>query len=174
MARAERIAVFPGSFDPVTRGHLDVIARAAALFDRLVVAVLANPDKRPLLPEDERVALIEKETEALGNVSARTFRGLVVHLAEEIDARWIVRGVRSASDAAFELPMALSNRICGRREVETIFIPTRAEYEFISSRLVREIARGGGDLRPFVTPAVARALKKRLQASGYRLQDGRT
>ena len=160
MARAERIAVFPGSFDPVTRGHLDVIARAAALFDRLVVAVLVNPDKRPLLPEDERVALIAKETAALGNVEVRAFRGLVVHLAEEVGAGWIVRGIRSAADAAFELPMALSNRLCGRREVETVFIPTRAEHEFISSRLVREIAKGGGDLRPFVTPAVARALRR--------------
>lgn len=160
MARAERIAVFPGSFDPVTRGHLDVIARAAALFDRLIVAILVNPDKRPLLPEDERVALIAKETAALGNVEARAFRGLVVHLAEEVGAGWIVRGVRSAADAALELPMALSNRLCGRREVETLFIPTRGEYEFISSRLVREIAAGGGDLSPFVTPSVARALRR--------------
>jgi pantetheine-phosphate adenylyltransferase len=160
MARGERIALFPGSFDPVTRGHLDVIARAADLFDRLVVAVLVNPGKSPLLPEEERVALIARETAGLGNVEARAFRGLVVHLAEEVGARWIVRGLRSSEDAAFEIPMALSNRLCGRREVETVFIPTRAEYGFISSRLVREIAAGGGDLRPFVTPAVARALRR--------------
>jgi pantetheine-phosphate adenylyltransferase len=159
MSDRERIALFPGSFDPVTRGHLDVIARAAGLFDRLVVAVLMNPEKRPLLPEEDRVALIVREVRRLRNVEVRSFGGLVVDLAARIGAGWIVRGVRSADDLAFELPMALSNRLCGRRPVETLFLPARAEHGFISSRLVRDIAREGGDLDAFVTPAVARKLR---------------
>ena len=162
----KRIAVFPGSFDPVTRGHLDVIGRAAEIFDRLVVGVVGNPGKRPLLPAEDRVALIAREVRRLRNVEVRAFEGLAVHLAGEVGAGWIVRGLRSASDAAFELPMALSNRLCGRRRVETVLLPTRPELQFISSRLVREIAAEGGELDPFVTPSVARKLRSLFPPAG--------
>ncbi len=155
-----RIAVFPGSFDPVTLGHLDLIARGSELFDKLLVGVLVNPEKKPLLSEEERVALIQKEVPQNRNVEVRSFRGLVVHLAEEVGARWILRGLRSGADLPWELPLALSNRLCGRDVVETVLIPSRPEFQFISSRLVREIAQHGGELHPFVTPRVARVLRK--------------
>ncbi len=160
MARERRTAVYPGSFDPVTRGHLDLIERGAELFDRLVVAVLVNPEKDPLLTEEERVALIASETSGDRRIEVRSFRGLVVDLAEDVGAGWILRGIRSGDDLAGEVPMALSNRLCGRRRVETVFLPSRPELSFVSSRLVREIARGGGNLKPFVTPRVEKLLKK--------------
>src|SRR5688572_8297234 len=158
MAAEKRIAVYPGSFDPITRGHLDLIRRGARLFDRLVVAVLVNPEKKPLLSEEERVELIARETRGEPRVEVRAFRGLVADLAVEVGARWLLRGVRAAADLEFELPMAHSNHLLGDPGVETVFLPARPELAFISSRLVREIARSGGDLRPFVTPAVAKQL----------------
>jgi len=164
----KRIAVFPGSFDPVTRGHLDIVERGSELFDGLVVGVLVNPEKSPLLSEEERVALIRREVARNGKVKVVTFRGLLVQLAARVGARWILRGIRSGADLHWELPMALSNRLCGRTVVETVLLPSRPEFQFISSRLVREIGRHGGNLAPFVTPAVARALEKK-----FREMDGR-
>src|SRR5262249_55894533 len=105
MARERRIAVYAGSFDPVTRGHLDLIARGAELFDRLVVAVLVNPEKLPLLSEDERVALISAEVRGRRGVEVRAFQGLVVDLAVEVGARWLVRGIRAGADLDGEMPM---------------------------------------------------------------------
>lgn len=154
MAAQKRIGVYPGSFDPVTRGHLDIIARGADLFDRLVVGVLANPEKAPSLSPEERVELIRGEVKDDPRVEVRPFEGLVARLCDEVGARWILRGVRSEADLTTELPMALSNRLLGK--AETVFLPARAELAFISSRLVRDIARLGGDLSPFLTPRVAR------------------
>jgi pantetheine-phosphate adenylyltransferase len=162
MAKEERVAVYAGSFDPVTRGHLDIIERGVELFDRLVVAVLVNPEKEPLLPEPERISLLTKELQGEKRVEVRAFRGLVAALALSLKARWILRGLRSEADFSFELPMALSNRLAAGRTVETVFLPARAELAFISSRLVRDIARLGGDLAPFVTPGVAEALRRRV------------
>ena len=164
--RTERIAVYPGSFDPVTRGHLDLIRRGARLYDRLVVAVLVNPEKEPFLPEAERVELISREVRGESRVEVRAFRGLVAHLAAEVGAGWLLRGVRSAADLEFELPMAHSNHLLAEPGVETVFLPARPELAFISSRLVREIARSGGDLKPFVTPGVAKALMARVRGKG--------
>jgi pantetheine-phosphate adenylyltransferase len=163
MTAEKRIAVYPGSFDPLTRGHLDLIRRGARLFDRLVVAVLVNPEKEPFLTEAERVELIAREVRSEPRVEVRAFGGLVAHLAAEVGARWLLRGVRSASDLEFELPMAHSNHLLEEPGVETVFLPARPELAFISSRLVREIARSGGDLRPFVTPAVAKRLMARVR-----------
>jgi pantetheine-phosphate adenylyltransferase len=157
------IALYPGSFDPVTRGHLDLIARAARLFARLHVGVLENPSKAPLFSAAERVALIEAETRGLPNVEVVSFGGLAVDLAAKVGAGWIVRGLRSEADAAHELSMARSNRLCGAREIETVFIPAAAEVAFISSTLVREIAARGGKLAPFVPPAVEKALRDRAR-----------
>ncbi len=158
-SRSRRVAVFPGSFDPVTRGHLDVIARAAQLFDRVVVGVLDNPEKSSLLPASERLSLLSAEIEGLEGVSARTFSGLTVDFAAATGADWILRGLRSSADAGYELPMAHTNRLCGPAPVETIFIPTRPEFAFISSTLVRQIAAEGGTIAPLVTAPVERALR---------------
>ncbi len=158
-ASEEKVAVYAGSFDPVTRGHLDIIERAGRIFDRMVVAVAVNPTKSALFTSSERVDLLRDELAGCPRVDVQAFEGLVVRLAAKVGARWVVRGIRSETDAAQELPMAQSNRVCGETEIETVFIPSRPELAFISSRLVRDIARWGGDLRPFVTPGVARRLK---------------
>src|SRR5262245_59990766 len=163
MAAEKRIAVYPGSFDPLTRGHLDLIQRGARLVVRLVVAVLVNSAKEPLLPEAERVELVARETREESRVEVRAFHGLVAHLAAEVGARWLLRGVRAAADLEFELPMAHSNHLLGQPGVETVFLPARPELTFISSRLVREIARSGGDLKPFVTPGVVKQLKAKVR-----------
>ncbi|MEM7263066.1 MAG: pantetheine-phosphate adenylyltransferase [Planctomycetota bacterium] len=156
------VALVTGSFDPITRGHLDVIRRAAPLFRELHVAVISNPSKAPCFPAEQRVALIEAEVEDLGGVSVRSFSGLTVRLAAELGAGWIVRGLRSASDANSELPMAHSNLRCGEVPIETIFLPTSPSLSFISSGLVRQIAAEGGVLEPFVTPGVEAALRERF------------
>lgn len=163
-ARRARKALYPGSFDPVTRGHLDVLAKALELFDTVFVAVIENPQKTPLLSIEERIALLRREIGARASVRVLAFSGLTVDAAARVGARWIVRGLRSGADAAYELPMAYSNRVCGRTRIETIFIPSSPETSFISSSLVREIAARGGRLEEFVTPAVARALRGRVAA----------
>ena len=159
----ERVAIYPGTFDPPTRGHVDVIERGAKLFDRLVVALLVNSEKQPLLSQEERLALVRGETSRLKNVEVIVFRGLVTHLAQSHRAAWILRGLRSESDLAVELPMAHSNRVCGGAPIETLFLPTRPDLAFVSSRLVREIALGGGDLSPFVSERTAKALRAKLR-----------
>ncbi len=168
-----RHALYPGSFDPVTRGHLDVIERAARLFDRVSVAVIENPSKSPLFSAPERVELLEREIgrEIAGKlgkgraVEVFSFTGLAVEAAARAGAAWIVRGVRSEADAAYELPMARSNRLCGSREIETVFIPASPEVSFISSTLVREIAARRGKLSPFVTRGVEKALRGKFPGS---------
>lgn len=155
-------AIYPGSFDPVTRGHLDVIERARGLFDTLHIAVLSNPEKKSLFTPEERIELLRSETAGLagaGVLEFSSFEGLTARLAAEVEAGWIVRGLRSAADAAYELPMAHSNRRCGDAEIETVFLPAGAGTSFISSSLVREIAAGGGRLEAFVTPGVEAALR---------------
>lgn len=158
-----RHALYPGSFDPVTRGHLDVIERAARLFDRVVVAVIENPSKAPLFNTSERVALLREETAKLEGVEILAFSGLAVEAAASVNAAWIVRGLRSETDAAYELPMARSNRLCGSREIETVFLVASPEVSFISSTLVREIAARNGRLAAFVTPAVEEALRRKVR-----------
>ena len=157
----ERVAVYPGSFDPVTRGHLDVLARVRGLFDRVHVAVIENPSKTPLFSAAERVEMLRAETSALENVEVRSFDGLTVALVKSLGGRWIIRGVRSSADLDYELPMAHSNRVCGGETIETLFVPAAPEVAFIASRLVREIAAGGGELAPFVTPRVGNMLRSR-------------
>lgn len=152
----------PGSFDPVTRGHLDVIFRAARLFTRLFVGVIENPSKRALFTLEERVALLGSELHGRSGIEVVSFSGLAVDAAARCGAAWIVRGIRSAEDAAYELPMAHSNRLCGSREIETLFLPARPEVAFISSTLVREIASQKGKLEAFVTPGVEEALRRKF------------
>ncbi len=156
-----RIAICPGSFDPITKGHLDVIQRAAKLFDRVVVAVARSEKKSPLFNLEERLELVRRSVAHLGNVEADAFTGLLVEYARERGAHAVVRGLRAVSDFEFEFQLALMNRKLSE-EVETIFMMPRESYTFLSSRLVKEIATLGGDVAEFVPQPVLEALKSRL------------
>lgn len=159
--RAVRTVVYPGSFDPLTNGHLDVIQRAARLFDRVIVAVAQNAEKHPLFTPEERCALAVGATKRLKNVEVRAFDGLLVDYVRGCQAQAVIRGLRAVSDFEFEFQMALMNRKLDER-VETIFMMPKDTYTFLSSRLVKEIAKLGGDVHPFVPPNISRALQKRL------------
>ncbi|HEX2220910.1 MAG TPA: pantetheine-phosphate adenylyltransferase [Candidatus Limnocylindria bacterium] len=157
-----RVAVFPGSFDPMTNAHLDVARRAVGLFDRLVIGVLDNPRKQPLFSAAERVALIGDCVADLGAaVTITAFDGLTVEFARASGARFIVRGLRAVSDFEAELQMALTNRKL-EPSVDTAFLMTALEFGYVSSSLAKEVARFGGDLAPMVPPPVAAALVRRL------------
>lgn len=157
-----RTAIYPGSFDPLTNGHLDVLQRASRLFDRVIVAVALSESKSPLFTLDERLALMKPAIARMKNVKADVFDGLLVDYAAKRKAQAIVRGLRAVSDFEFEFQMALMNRKLDEK-IETIFMMPREKYTFISSRIVKEIARLGGDVSPFVPPHVAAALKKKLK-----------
>ena len=159
----KRTAIYPGSFDPLTNGHLDVIQRAAKLFDRVVVAVASNESKYPLFTKDERVALVKKAVAKLPNVEADAFDGLLVEYVAAKQAQVIVRGLRAVSDFEFEFQLALMNRKLDEK-IETIFMMPKDTYTFLSSRIVKEIARLGGDVSSFVPPNVQIALKKKLKS----------
>jgi len=157
------VAVYPGSFDPVTNGHLDVIARTAAVFDRVVVAVLANPRKQPLLPADVRVGIIR---EALGaaapgiapeRISVEAFDGLTVDLCHRLGARFIVRGLRAISDFETEMLLAHNNRRLAP-DVDTVFFMTSIEHSYVASSLVKEISTFGGDVSAMIPPGALAAL----------------
>lgn len=156
-----RTAIYPGSFDPLTNGHLDVLQRAAKLFDRVVVAIARNEGKHPLFTQEERLALMQPAIARMKNVRADTFDGLLVEYAEKQKACALVRGLRAVSDFEFEFQMALMNRKLDEK-IETIFMMPKDTYTFISSRIVKEIARLGGDVSPFVPPHIEKALKKKL------------
>ncbi|HEY8463715.1 MAG TPA: pantetheine-phosphate adenylyltransferase [Bacillota bacterium] len=153
--------ICPGSFDPITRGHLDIIERAAAIFPQVIVGVLENPNKTPLFPVQERVALIKTTVKHLPNVEVMFFTGLLVDFAKKIGANLIVKGLRAISDFEYEFQMALNNKRLAP-EIETMFMMTKNEYSFLSSSAVREIARYGGDICDLVTPEVAAALKMKF------------
>jgi pantetheine-phosphate adenylyltransferase len=157
-------AIYPGSFDPLTNGHLDVLERAAKLFDRVIVAVALSESKNPLFTLEERVALMKPAVARMKNVKAGVFDGLLVEYAHKQKAQAIVRGLRAVSDFEFEFQMALMNRKLAK-DIETIFMMPKETYTFISSRIVKEIARMGGDVSPFVPPHVAAALKKKLKTA---------
>jgi len=155
-------AIYPGSFDPVTYGHLDVVGRAADVFERVVVALLVNPKKSPLWPMDERMACLREAVDAaLGPAAVRVeivaFDGLTVEAARSVDARFVVRGLRAVSDFETEMQMAHTNRKLAP-EVDTIFFMTALEHAYLSSSLVREIAMLGGDVSGMVPPAVVARL----------------
>jgi pantetheine-phosphate adenylyltransferase len=157
-----RVAIFPGSFDPMTNAHLDVARRASGLFDRLVVGVLNNTRKEPLFGIEERVALIRECVADLGgHVEVAAFDGLTVDFARANGAGFIVRGLRAVSDFEAELQMALTNRKL-EPSVDTAFLMTALEYGYVSSTLAKEVARFGGDVSAMVPPPVAAALRERL------------
>lgn len=153
--------VCPGSFDPVTAGHLDVFERAAAQFDRVVVGVLANPSKQGTFTLEERIALIEAETEHLANLEVATFSGLLVDFCDSLDISLVCKGLRAEQDYEYEVQMAHMNRHIGG--VETVFVPSDPRHAFVSSSLVKEVVRGGRDVAGLVPPRVARALEHRLR-----------
>ena len=160
-----RTALFPGSFDPVTNGHVDVILRAARLFDRLIVAVSQNESKRPLFTMQERTSLLRDVCGAIGpaNLAVDSFEGLLVDAVRKFDAVAVVRGLRAVSDFEVEFQMALMNRELSKG-CETIFLMPSPEYSFVSSRMIKEIARLGGDIASFVPAAVSAALRAKTSA----------
>jgi len=157
-----RIAVYPGTFDPITNGHVDLVDRAAPLFERLVVGVAESPAKRPALGLDLRVELARNALAAHPNVEVRGFDGLLAHFVRDLGAGVLLRGLRAVSDFEYEFQLASMNRHL-IPDVETLFLTPAEEYGFISSSLVREISRLGGDVSAFVPPAVAKALQAEWQ-----------
>ena len=156
-----RRAIYPGSFDPVTNGHLDVIERARTLFDEVIVAVAINDQKEPLFAPDERIAMLRKAI-TIEAVRVAPMEGLLVEFAASENAHAVVRGLRAISDFEFEFQMALMNRKLDP-EIETIFLMPKEEYTYLSSRIVKEIARLGGDVSAFVPRPVAEALAKKFK-----------
>jgi len=156
-----RTAIYPGSFDPVTNGHLDIIQRATKLFDRVIVAVAANDSKHPLFTLAERVRMVARAVRHWPRVQADSFQGLLVEYVERRSARAVIRGLRAVSDFEFEFQLALMNRNLNER-IETIFMMPKDTYTFLSSRLVKEVALLGGDVGAFVPAHVRRALAGKL------------
>jgi pantetheine-phosphate adenylyltransferase len=155
-----RLAVYPGSFDPVTRGHEDLIRRSLAFADRVIVAVAVNVSKQPLFTLDERLALL-RETVRFASVEVQAFDGLLVDFARRVGASILVRGLRAVSDFEYEFQMALMNRTLDPK-IETVFLVPAFDLTYLSSSLVREVARFGGDVSQLVHPAVQRALRDKF------------
>jgi pantetheine-phosphate adenylyltransferase len=156
-----RTAIYPGSFDPLTNGHLDIVHRAARLFDRVIVAVAKNESKNPLFSMSDRLNLVRESISDLSNVEVDSFEGLLVSYVEARGGQAVIRGLRAVSDFEFEFQLALMNRKLNER-VETIFMMPKDTYTFLSSRIVKEIARLGGDVQAFVPPGVVKALRKKF------------
>lgn len=156
-------AVYPGSFDPTTYGHMDIIERAAAFTDELIVAVLNNSAKKAMFTIEERLEMIRQLTAHLPNVKAMSFSGLLVNFAEENDARLIIRGLRAVTDFENEFQMALTNRSLNNN-IETLFISTSTQYLFLSSSIVKEVATLGGNVDEMVSPIIKEQLLKKIDA----------
>lgn len=158
-----KTAIYPGSFDPVTYGHLDIIKRASLIFDSLTVAVLDNKAKSPLFSTDERVNMIKEAIIDLDNVTVETYEGLLVDYAIAKNADVIVRGLRAVTDFEYELQMAQTNRILSNDKVDTLFLITDLKYAYLSSSTVKEVAKFGGDISKFLPEDIARATEKKLE-----------
>ena len=167
----QRVGVYPGTFDPITKGHMDIVARAARVLDKLIVAVASNPGKGPLFDTEERVELVEGETAALReaghDITVYAFDNLLIHFAEEHGANIIVRGLRAVSDFEYEFQMASMNSRLDP-DIETLFFPASERQQFIAAGLVKEIARLGGDVSGFVSPQVAERLARKFGPAGAR------
>ena len=155
------IAIVPGSFDPVTNGHLDIIKRTSGLFDTVYVSILSNSSKTPLFTIEERINLIERVTKEIPNVKVESFTGLLVDYAREKDARFIVKGLRAVSDYEYEVQMSLTNKQLAP-EIETFFITTNSKYAYLSSSIVKEIAKYGGDITEMVPPEIIQDIKEKI------------
>ena len=166
-SRTARLAVYPGSFDPLTNGHVDIISRGAALFDRIVVAILVNPEKRALFTLEERVEIASEVFADFEGVEIDTFDGLLVDYARRRDASVIVRGLRAISDFEYEMQMALMNRKLNP-ELETVFMMPAETFTYLSSRLVKEVFSLGGTVDEFVPPCVVSRLQRKQPKRGLR------
>lgn len=158
-------ALYPGTFDPPTNGHVDLIQRGAKIFDQLTVAILVNPVKNPLFTVEERVEMLEEVAGPLGNVSVATFNGLMVDFARLQGATAVLRGIRAISDYEHEFQMALMNRRLAP-EIETVFLQPAGRYSFVSSRMVKEVFSFGGDVTGLVPPNVLKRLRARINNGG--------
>ena len=154
-------AVYTGSFDPITNGHMDIIRRASEIFDVLIVSVLNNKEKTPLFSVEERVKILEEATKDLPNVQIDSFSGLLVDYAQEKDLHVIVRGLRAITDFEYELQMAQTNRMLSHGKIDTVFLTTSLEYAFLSSTIAKEVAFYGSDVSKLVPPVVAEAFRKK-------------
>lgn len=161
-------AVYPGSFDPLTYGHLDIIKRAKKIFPELVVAVAQNPIKPTLFSLKERIEMLKKATRNMEGITIESFKGLIVDYCKEKNIKVIIRGLRMISDFEYEFQMALTNRKLSKEGIETVFLMTHESYSYISSKLIKEIASLGGSLSEFVPPFVEKKLKEKLK--GCKLQ----
>lgn len=159
-----KIAVYPGSFDPVTYGHLDIIKRSAALVDLLIVGVLRNNKKNPLFSLEERVKILKRVTKDIANIRVEAFSGLSIDFARSSHAQFLVRGLRAITDFDYELQMAQTNRILAP-DIDTIFLTTSLEYAYLSSSTVKEVAFYGGDISLFVPKLVVDAVKTKMGES---------
>jgi pantetheine-phosphate adenylyltransferase len=154
------IGIYPGSFDPITNGHLDIITRSAKLFDKLIVAVLSNPRKTALFTVDERIEMIRESVKDIDNIEIDSFSGLLIDFARLKKAKVIVKGLRAVSDFEYELQMALMNNKLDS-EIETVFIMTSSKYSFLSSSIIKEVSSFGGCVRGLVPPIVEKRLKQK-------------
>ncbi|TQR07071.1 pantetheine-phosphate adenylyltransferase [Psychrobacillus soli] len=157
-----KIAVVPGSFDPITNGHLDIINRGATVFGQVNVVVLNNSSKNPLFSVEERMELIKEATSHLSNVKVDTYSGLLMDYAESVHASAIIRGLRAVSDFEYEMQITSMNRVLND-EIETFFIMTKNQYSFLSSSIVKEVAKYGGKIEELVPPQVEAALRQKFQ-----------
>jgi pantetheine-phosphate adenylyltransferase len=162
-----KIALYPGSFDPITYGHIDILRRAKRLFDKLIVAVVENPRKTPLFSAEERKRLVEEalKEEGICGVEVITYSGLLVEYAKRVGAVAVVRGLRATSDFDYEFQLALTNRDLDS-DIETVFLMTAGQYSFLSSSIVKEIKLYGGDISKFVPRCVEKALEEKFRALG--------
>ena len=158
-----KIAIYPGSFDPVTNGHLDIIKRASSLFDKLIIAVVKNYNKKTLFTISERVELLKKVTEGIKNIDINWCEGLLVDYALKVNATYIVRGLRALSDFEYEFEIALTNRMISDRKIDTVFFMTDEKYFFTSSSLAKEVVMLGGDFKEKVPEVVIESIKKKLR-----------
>ena len=156
-------AVFAGSFDPPTNGHLDIIKRAAGLFESVDVVVSVNPEKHTMFSEDERVAFLKELIKPLKNVSVHSYKGIIVNYAKEVGAKVLVRGVRSANDFGYEFELALMNQNLNP-EIETVFLQSKEKYTIVKSSSIKQLAQFGGDISRMVPPIVAKALSNKYKS----------
>ena len=163
------VAIYPGTFDPITYGHIDVVHRAAAMFSRVIVLVAQNSSKSPLLPLQERLDLVRSVFRGAENVEADAFDGLLVDYARKVGATVLLRGLRAVSDFEYEFQMALTNRKLSRT-IDTVFLVPDERYTYLNSSIVREVARLGGDVSDFVPPIVRRRLERALRPGTHRMK----